>query len=91
MQIHSKPESNDRCLQEKCGQFLGVEVIGVGERHTVDQPGQQSQRGRNEATGSYDKANKEDILGVLQAPSLAALTPACPSSNSYCSCERLIA
>ena len=28
---------------------------------------------------------------VFMQHSLAAMTPACPSSNSYCSCARLIA
>ena len=37
------------------------------ERQAVDQTGQQRQRGRNEATGSNDKANEEDVLCVCQA------------------------
>ena len=91
MQVHSEAQSNDGCLQEERGELLSVEVIRVRERHAVDQPGQQCQWGRDEATGSYDKADEEDVLGVRQAFSLAALIPACPSSNSYCSCARLIA
>ncbi len=67
VQVHSETQANYGCLQEECGQLLSIEVIRVGERHTVDQPGQECQRSRNEATSSDDKADKEDVLGVRQA------------------------
>ena len=64
VEVHSEAQANYGCLQEECGQLLSVEVIWVGERHTVDQPGQECQRSRNEPTGSDDKADEEDIFGV---------------------------
>ena len=42
-------------------------MIGVRERQAVDEPGQQRQGSRNKATGSYDQADEEDVLGVCQA------------------------
>ena len=36
VQIHSKAQPNDGCLQKKRGELFGVEVIGVRERQTVD-------------------------------------------------------
>src|ERR1019366_5884317 len=58
VKIHYKAQSNDGCLQEERGELLSVEVIRVRERHAVDQPGQQCQRGRNEATSIADKADE---------------------------------
>src|ERR1035441_1157449 len=39
-------------------------IVGVRERQAVDEPGQQRQGSRNEATGSYNQADEEDVLGV---------------------------
>ena len=70
VQIHSEAQPNNGCLQEECGQLLSVEVIWVGERQTVDQPGQQCQRSRNEPTGSDDKADEKDVFGIHEDISL---------------------
>jgi len=67
VQVHAKAQANDGCLQEERGELLSIEVIRVRERHAVDQPGQQRQRGRNEATGCDDKTDEEDVLCVCQA------------------------
>ncbi len=67
MQVHAKAQANDGCLQEERRELLDVKVIRVRERHAVDQPGQQRQRGRNEATGCDDKTAEEDVLCVCQA------------------------
>ena len=62
VEIHAKAESDDGGLQQEFRQALALDVKRMGERETVHQAREKSERRRDEAAGGEDDPQEEEAL-----------------------------